>query len=109
MMSGVRLSPSRTGTATVGNVNRGELHLRNVYLNLNTCFCIAYTHTMFALSTNKKGFDYVFLDSRCASERKGSFVGGPHPERVFPSDRRDVSWGVWRDIAKAKQLELNVS
>ena len=31
------------------------------------------------------------MDSRCASERNGSFVDEPHPERLFPPDRRDVT------------------
>ena len=31
------------------------------------------------------------MDSRCASERNGSFFDEPHPERLFPPYRRDVS------------------
>ena len=31
------------------------------------------------------------MDSRCASERTVSFVDRPHPERLSPPDRRDVT------------------
>jgi hypothetical protein len=31
------------------------------------------------------------MDSRCASERNGSFFDDPHPERLSPPDRRDVT------------------
>src|SRR3984893_12831850 len=66
-----------------------------------------YTHTIFDLSTNEKGSDYVYMDSRRASEQNVSFFDDPHPERLSPPDRRDVT--PWQPFVGAGMSSGNLN
>jgi hypothetical protein len=47
------------------------------------------------------------MDSRCASERNGSFFDDPHPERLSPPDRRDVT--PWQPFVGAGMSSTNLN
>ena len=47
------------------------------------------------------------MDSRCASERNGSFFADPHPERLSPPDRRDVT--PWQPFVGAGMSSTNLN
>ena len=47
------------------------------------------------------------MDSRCASERNVSFFDDPHPERLSPPDRRDVT--PWQPFVGAGMSSTNLN
>src|ERR1700730_18549234 len=47
------------------------------------------------------------MDSRCASERNVLLFNDPHPERLSPSDRRDVS--TWQPFVGASMSSTNLN
>jgi hypothetical protein len=47
------------------------------------------------------------MDSRCTSERNVAFFDDPHPERLFPPDRRDVT--PWQPFVGAGMSSTNLN
>src|SRR6476620_4074962 len=47
------------------------------------------------------------MDSLCARERNGSFFDDPHPERLSPPDRRDVT--PWQPFVGAGMSSTNLN